>query len=453
MEYIVNTPCGKVRGVNSKENGIIAFKGIRYAYAERFDYPKQVKSWEGIYDASSYGACSYQPRSFYNEEEVPKKAFYFNEFRKGESYTYSEDCLFLNIFTPDVINVNSNLPVIIYIHGGGYKGGCGHEKHFDVPVWPKKGVIAVTINYRLGPLGFLVLEELKDKNGCVGNYGLYDQLTAIKWVKENISSFGGDPNNITIMGQSAGAMSVQQLSLSPLSKGLFQKAIMSSGGGINKILKTPKPEKNFAFWSKVKELCKATTIEEFKKVPVEDIFKAWDEAKKIVKGSMMPASPVIDGRLIVDSEEEIVKRNDQMQIPYMIGSNSEDLMSPFMHSMATRWCFLQTIPSYCYMFNQQLPGDNNGAWHSSDLWYFFGTHRSSWRPMTTGDDKLSDQMISYICNFAKTGDPNGEDLPKWLPTNKKTKEVMHFGSNESKMKKVKKSKLWINLFTKKAVGE
>lgn len=176
---------------------------LRYATAGRWEYPKQVTSWEGVYDATSYGNCSYQPRAFYNEEENLKKIFYYNEFRKGESYTYSEDCLFLNIWTPESATADSRLPVIFYIHGGGFTGGCGHEKHFDDPVWPTKGVMAVTINYRLGPMGFLCLPELTAEAGHSGNYGLYDQLCAMKWVKDNISAFGGDPEKITIMGQSA----------------------------------------------------------------------------------------------------------------------------------------------------------------------------------------------------------------------------------------------------------
>ena len=208
MDYIVNTPCGAVLGAKT-DKGIIAYKGIRYATAGRFEYPKQVTAWEGMYDGRNYGACAYQPRAFYNEEEMPKKIFYYNEFRKGEKYEYSEDCLFLNIFTPE--KIEKKLPVLIYIHGGGFTGGCGHEKHFDCPIWPKKGVIGVTLNYRLGPLGFAVLPKLQEEAGCTGNYGLYDQITAIAWVKNNIESFGGDPDNITIMGQSAGAMSVQQL--------------------------------------------------------------------------------------------------------------------------------------------------------------------------------------------------------------------------------------------------
>ena len=155
MDYIVNTPCGTLQGCAGRVPGTAAYKGIRYATAGRWEYPTQVTSWEGVYDATAYGNCSYQPRSFYDEELNEKKYFYYNEFRKGETYTYSEDCLFLNVFTPEDAKEGDNLPVLIYIHGGGFTGGCGHEKHFDGPVWPAKGVIGVTINYRLGPKGFV----------------------------------------------------------------------------------------------------------------------------------------------------------------------------------------------------------------------------------------------------------------------------------------------------------
>ena len=215
MDYIISTPCGQLQGGPGRVPGTAAYKGIRYATAGRWEYPKQVTSWEGIYDATRYGHCSYQPRAFYNEEEVPEKQFYYVEFRKGETYTYSEDCLFLNVFTPADAQPGDNLPVLVYIHGGGFTGGCGHEKHFDGPEWPTRGVIGVTLNYRLGPMGFVTLPELKEEAGYTGNYGLFDQMTAICWVKSNISAFGGNPENITIMGQSAGAMSVQQHSLSP----------------------------------------------------------------------------------------------------------------------------------------------------------------------------------------------------------------------------------------------
>ena len=169
MKYLIKTPCGELCGTATNKEGVIAYKGIRYATAGRFEYPREVTSWEGVYDATQYGACAYQPRAFYNEEEMPKKIFYYNEFRRGETYEYSEDCLFLNVFAPEKKS-EEKLPVLVYIHGGGFTGGCGHEKHFDVPVWPQKGMIGVTLNYRLGPLGFAVLPELKEEAGYTGNY-------------------------------------------------------------------------------------------------------------------------------------------------------------------------------------------------------------------------------------------------------------------------------------------
>lgn len=259
---------------------MIAYKGIRYATAGRWEYPVQVTHWDGVYDATQYRDCSYQPRAFYNEEEVPEKAFYFNEFRRGETYTYSEDCLFLNIWTPEGADENSKLPVLVYIHGGGYTGGCGHEKHFDGPIWPTKGVIAVTLNYHLGPIGFACLPELAEESGHTGNYGLYDQMTAIQWVRDNIEAFGGDPKQITIMGQSAGAMSVQQHCLSPLTDGLFSKAVMSSGGGVHKMMSVAPAESRYDFWHAVMEDCGCKTLEEFRALPIDKLFASWQKIKK-----------------------------------------------------------------------------------------------------------------------------------------------------------------------------
>ena len=451
MNYLINTPCGKIQGTKGNIEGVVAYKGIRYATASRFEYPKQVTSWEGVYDATKYGNCSYQPRAFYNEEEMKEKAFYYHEFRKGETYTYSEDCLFLNIWTPE--NNKEKLPVLIYIHGGGFTGGCGHELHFDGPIWPTKGVIGVTLNYRLGPLGFACFNEQKQNEGHTGNFGLYDQLTAIKWIKDNIEAFGGDPENITIMGQSAGAMSVQQHCLSPLSYDLFQKAIMSSGGGVSKLMATPKAEDRFEFWEKVMKETGCTSFDEFKKIPVDLLFTVWVRLKKEIKGAGMMASPIQDGILVVGNGTSIVKENKHHNIPYIMGSNAEDIIPPLIHGMAKKWCTLQEKPSYCYMFNHQLPGDDNGSWHSSDLWYWFGTLDHCWRPLTEQDYELSDRMTSYLTNFVKTGNPNGENLNTWDIQDKKQKKVMHFGNGITQMQKTKTSKLWVNMFTKEAVGE
>ena len=446
MEYIIKTPCGDLRGTKTKYEGVVAYKGIRYATAGRFEYPTEVTRWEGIYDATEYGACAYQPRSFYDEEQMPKKVFYYNEFRRGETYRYSEDCLFLNVFAPE--KSEGKLPVIVYIHGGGFTGGCGHEKHFDEPVWPTKGVIGVTLNYRLGPLGFAVLHELEAEAGKTGNYGLYDQLCAITWVKHNIAAFGGDPDNITIMGQSAGAMSVQQHCLSPLSKGAFSKAVMCSGGGISKVLTAAKPDKNYEFWKMIMEKCGAATLEEFRSVPVDKLYRVWQENKKASMGG--GCSPCIDGELVVGAGHELLAENKQHAIPYLIGTTSHDVMPPILYKMAKEWCQKQSAPAYLWFFERNLPGDNHGAWHSADLWYWFGTLENCWRPFDGKDRALAEEMSDRLCAFAKTAEPNSAGLPEWHSGGE---NALVFGDRDTKEGNPSMFKLWVTMFTNKAPGE
>jgi len=446
MDYIVSTPCGKLQGCAGKNPGTVAFKGIRYATAGRWEYPKQVTAWEGIYDATAYGACSYQPRAFYNEEENLKKIFYYNEFRKGETYTYSEDCLFLNVFTPDTAKEGDALPVLVYIHGGGFTGGCGHEKHFDEPIWPTKGMIGVTLNYRLGPMGFVCLPQLQKEAGLTGNYGLFDQMTAIRWVKDNIAAFGGDPENITIMGQSAGAASVQLQSTSPLTKGLFSKAVMSSGCGLGSMMST-KTEKACAFWQVVMDLCSCQTLEQFRALPVEKLFEAWQSAKKTVKGGNAAAFPIKDGKFAVEGATP-------HDIPYMAGSTSEDIAPPMLQGMTRKWIANRNKPGYTWYFNRRLPGDDKGAWHSADLWYWFGTLANSWRPMEQKDYALSQQMVDYLYNFACTGNPNKSgQLPTWIASGKGQNRVLMLGEQPTGMGKPRMLKMIATMLTNKAVGE
>ncbi|MBE6940439.1 MAG: carboxylesterase family protein [Ruminococcaceae bacterium] len=452
MEYLINTPCGTVQGTAGRVAGTAAYKGIRYATAGRWEYPRPVTHWEGVYDATRYGACSYQPRSFYNEEENLKKVFYYNEFRKGETYTYSEDCLFLNVFAPDNAQPGDRLPVLVYIHGGGFTGGCGHEKHFDGPVWPAKGVIGVTLNYRLGPMGFVCLPELKEEAGYTGNYGLYDQLAALQWVHDNIASFGGDPEAITIMGQSAGAMSVQQHCLSPLSEGMFRGAVMSSGGGVSRMLAAAPAEKHYAFWQTAMKNADCETLEQFRAIPPEKLFEVWNETKKQLR---TPGSfPCIDGRLVVGTGADLLAAGKQKNIHYMAGSTSEDMMPPILQSMSGKWCAAQKKSSYTWYFDRQLPGDDHGAWHSADLWYWFGTLENCWRPMEEKDAVLSRQMVEYLCNFVATGDPNGAGaLPRWEPTGAAQKKVLMMGEREPHMGKPSKLKMIKTMLTNHAPGE
>ena len=444
MEYIIHTPCGALQGCAGHIPGTAAYKGIRYATAGRWEYPKQVTAWEGLYDATEYGACSYQPRAFYDEEQNEKKYFYYNEFRKGETYTYSEDCLFLNVFTPESAKEGDRLPVLVYIHGGGFTGGCGHEKHFDGPVWPKHGIIGVTINYRLGLMGFACLPQLKEEAGFTGNYGLYDQLTAIRWVKDNIAAFGGDPENITIMGQSAGAASVQLLCQSPMAEGLFQKAVMSSGCGLGSML-SGKMDSSMNAWQELMKRCGCENLEQFRAVPPETLFSVFQSCKKEIKGGSM-VFPVVDGRF--RTENPVIAN-----IPYMAGSTSEDMAPPILQTMTRKWISAREQPSYTWYFDRQLPGDDCGAWHSSDLWYWFGTLENCWRPMEKKDYALSAQMIGYLVNFCRTGNPNGAGLPQWVASDASQKKVLRLGEKKTHMCKPSMLKMIKTMLTNKAVGE
>ena len=448
--YIVKTPCGEIRGTACRLEKVVAFKGIRYATAGRWEYPKQVTHWEGVYDATEYGSCAYQPRTFISEQDNPNKKFYFKEFREGMDYTYSEDCLFLNIWKPENAKEGDNLPVLFYIHGGGFTGGCSNEKNFDDPIWAQKGIIAVSINYRLGPLGFAVLPELKEEVGKTGNYGLYDQLCAMKWVRDNISAFGGDPDAITVMGQSAGAMSIQHHCFSPLSKGLFRGAVMSSGGGVQSFLAPSSAEKKYDFWHGVMEIAGVTTLEEFRALDVAKLFEVWKIGQKQLK-SPMSCFPCIDGELIVDDECKLYKKGAQHDISYMAGSTSHDMMPPFMYSMSKKWCESQKKKSYTWFFDRVLPGETYGAWHSSDLWYWFDTLDNGWRPWAEKDRRLAEMMSDYLVNFVKTGNPNGANLPKWESA-QDSKKALFMGENEPKMSNPSSIKLWHTMITNKNVG-
>ena len=244
-------------------------------------------------------------------------------------------------------------------------------------------------------------------------------------------------------------MSVQQHCLSPLSEGLFQKAVMSSGGGVSKMLSAAPAEKQYAFWQAAMKKAGCENLEQFRAIPPEKLFTVWQETKKEVKGG--GCFPCIDGELVVGSGAELLAAGKQKKIPYLTGSTSEDMMPPIIGSMAKKWAAAQPVKSYTWFFDRQLPGDDNGAWHSSDLWYWFGTLNSCWRPMEEKDYTVSKTMVGYLCNFAKTGDPNGEGLPKWEAADQG--KVLMVGEGETRMGKPNPLKLIYTMLTNKAVGE
>lgn len=418
----LTTKCGKIKGIE-KEN-ILEFRGVRYGEpVGRWEYPVLTTHWDGTFDATYHKECSYQRRSFEPDEDC--NAFYHNEFRRGLTFTYSEDCFFLGIQTPKKAE---NAPVVLYIHGGSFTGGSYNESHIDGTKLAENGVIFVAMNYRLGPYGFCAHPELTDENGVCGNYGLFDQMTAIEWVKQNIASFGGDPNNITIMGQSAGAMSVDIHLTNPMLKGYFKNAFLMSGTALErKLIKPMTPEKNKKFWDVILQNANCKTMAELKKVDPKTLYYAWFDACKTVKVSMAYTMPVFDGKLL---RKEDFKLKNIPDIPYVIGMTTNDMI-PYVLVIANRAWAKRAYrhnqnPCYLYDFDRPLPGDDKGTWHCSDMLYAFSTLHISWRPFEDIDRKVEKQMSGMLAAFAKTGNPNCEELPKWEGSYKK---VMHFSEN------------------------
>lgn len=442
MNYIVKTPCGTVSGTKCKREGIIAYRGIRYGIAGRWELPLEVISWDGTIDGSLWGACAPQARAFSDESKMPKKQFYHREFRQGVDFEYSEDCLMLNIWTPERCVVSTaleqlkgqgaykeKLPVIVYIHGGNFVSGSSNELPFQDPVWPMYDVIAVTINYRLGPLGFAAMPEFNDGDDIITNFGLYDQRVALSWIKHNISAFGGDPDNVILMGQSAGAMCVTHHMLSPLSQNLFSKVVMSSGGGLSPFT-APKPaEDMYEFWHEVMDELEAEDLDCLRKIPVQDLYNAYDVVCQRNKGLGNICFPLLDGKFITEDENVLIDRYRNMQMPMIIGCNTEDFVAPVFEKMAGDFAKKSKVPefTYQYQFKRFLPGDDYGAFHSADLWYWFGTLDNSWRPFEDVDYNISNIMVKFLTNFAKFGDVNGDinslyidtknnELPQWKPS-------------------------------------
>ena len=243
-------------------------------------------------------------------------------------------------------------------------------------------------------------------------------------------------------------MCVQQHCLSPLSKGLFHKAVMCSGGGVNGRLTVTAPDKKYDFWRMIMEKCGAETLEQFRKVPADLLFKVWDENRTAINRG--GSAPCIDGELIVGVDSELFKAGKQHYIPYMIGTTGRDIIPPILYSMAKDWCKKQPEPSYLWFFDRNLPGDDKGSWHSSDLWYWFGTLDNCWRPFTEKDKALSEEMLSRLCAFAKNSVPDAEGYINWQSGGEK---ALVFSDEDTKEGDPSVIKSWITMFTNKAPGE
>lgn len=442
----IQTTKGLIEGVQG--DGYTVFKGVPYAKPPvgelRWKAPQEMDAWEGVFTADKFGKITVQD---FPDPAHPIMGSFNKEFYADPAYRpeMSEDCLYLNIWVPDN-SEGQKLPVAFWIHGGGFGGGYSSEIEFDGEAYCRKGVILVTVEYRCNVFGFLAHPWLDAENekGISGNYGILDQLAALNWVYENAKSFGGDPQNITVFGQSAGSMSTQILVSSDLTKGKIAKAIMQSGISCKVAMDGTPTLADAEEFGKVfmDECTNVKNIVELRAMTTEQLHGAHGKfnAKMWKRGAGLVLVPNMDGYLLKETVKEVWKQGKMRQIPYMTGTVIDDLLAKpedveeKKTGLLMEQCKLWSLkceetyqaPSYVYFFAHELPGDNWGAFHSSELWYTFGTLGRCWRPMDEHDYEISEQMVTYWTNFMKTGKPEAEGTDEWRPYSKEDSYIKKF---------------------------
>lgn len=422
---ILETSLGNIKGIE-EENSYV-YLGIPYAKAERFRYATLVDSFgKDAFDATKPGPACIQKRCYYAHLEIPERMFYHKEFREGIEFRYSEDCLNMNIYTP---KKKGRYPVMVFIHGGGFDSGANSESAFDGDIYAKNGIVSVFIQYRVGVFGYFCHEDIEKEYQHDGNFGLDDQVKALQWVKRHIQDFYGNPDDITIMGQSAGAMSIQSMLLSERCKGLFSKVIMMSGGGKFPSMATPKPvEERRKYWLEVMKACHCSTLDEMRRIEDKKIFDALEIVKPKRKDNQISTMTMVDHYYLPDTQEVLFRK--KIDVPCIIGFTNNDMYTIILAHMAMK--YQKKNGCYCYYFDVDAKGDNNKAFHSSDLRYVFHTLDKSWRPYDEKDDQTSLTMVTYFTNFIKTGNPNKEGLPVWK---KETGKALRFTASGIRMSK------------------
>ncbi|MBL8514649.1 MAG: carboxylesterase family protein [Betaproteobacteria bacterium] len=448
----VRIESGLVRGVQS--GGLGVFKGVPFAappVAERrWQPPAPPESWKGVRDASSFAPACMQSGVSMPGEPAP---------------AINEDCLYLNVWTPNA-QARKPAPVLVWIHGGGWTNGATSMPLYAGGALAQQGIVVVTIAYRLGVLGFLAHPELsREGGGRSGNYGLQDQIAALKWVQRNIGAFGGDPKQVTIAGQSAGGMSVSLLMASPAAEGLFHRAIAQSGGVFEPVQLAPHyllkiAEKQGAKFAKA---LGAESAEQLRALPA---------ARLIGPESVALSHPVIEPEILPVTPYEAYRGQRQHDVPLLLGTNAEEgtafvarseikaagfaagvakqfgQLPPtilaaypsvndeeaarsrinletdlrFGWNMLT-WARLHAAqaktPVHYYRFAHQPPFPAHtpyaawGASHFAELWYMFGAQAQENWPWTREDKLLSSAMLDYWAAFVRTGDPNGAGRATW----------------------------------------
>ena len=468
---------GQVQGVATDIAGVTAYKGIPYAAPPlgdlRWKAPQPVVPWDGVKVCDRFGHPSFQA--------VHYPGGYTLEWGYGEEAPFSEDCLYLNVWTTAPGKTDAKLPVAYWIHGGGYREGWGSEPEFDGEEFAAHGVVLVSINYRLGVFGFLAHPELaaESPNGVSGNYGVLDMIQGLKWVKENIAQFGGDPDNVMIFGQSAGGGAVRTLVESPLARGLFNKAVIMSAGGMGGMgggrrpaaapaaPATPRPAARpsggrpmMSFGpqtlediqnnnKKILDWAGLTDLKKMRAAGTETIYALstiYAGANGFSGGNgffgggpALTGAPIVDGYVSLKSFDEAAMDGSLADVPYMMGFTKDDMgnMTDGIAAFALNR-EEKGNKCYAYQFARPLPDDGSqkeyvltGAFHSSDLWYVFKSLKHCWRPWTKGDWDLAEKQVTYWANFCKYGDPNGKDGGDWAPYTKENPKFMIFKLNEA----------------------
>ena len=456
---------GTVKGIPAADPRITAFKGIPFAAPpvgeNRWRAPQPVIPWEG-----ELSCHTFKPISMQHVPGLDPNNIYTREWNVDPEIPMSEDCLYLNVWTP-AKTADEKLPVYVWYFGGGLREGNPAEMEFDGERIARRGIVVVTVNYRLNVFGFLAHPQLtKEQPDAPANFGHLDQQAGTRWVKRNIAAFGGDPDNITIGGQSAGGGSVCAQLTSPQNEGLFRRAIIQSGimvgvyGGFfaakNRTFADAEAQGEKFF-----EFLGVKTLEEARKIDAvtlrdkceafggmfgtcpDGVFQVGDATTNIMLGKRWPVPLMITRTtnefatgLMADSKEEfrakaekIFGENAQRFLNICSGETGEAVKNSFANGLECAvWALARQNkklgkqdPLYYAVFDAEIPGwDHPGTFHSVDLWFYFETLAKCWRPFVGKHYDLARKMCNYWANFIRSGDPNGKDadgsdMPEWKP--------------------------------------
>ena len=438
----VTVDTGTLEGLDTA--GVMVFRGIPYAAPPvgelRWRPPQPAAHWSGVRDASKLGHNCVQHQPYSD----------IDPFAAG----VSEDCLYLNVWTPPPASrlpppasrlpppaSRLPLPVLIWIHGGGFWAGFGGEERHNGAPLAKKGAVVVTLNYRLGPFGFLAHPALASESPhhAAGNYGLLDQIAALQWVQRNIARFGGDPSRVTIFGESAGGMSVGSLIASPLAKGLFQRAILESGPGVGGTGVSPR------------DTVRAIA---FRFAEALGVYGAGADAARHLRAlspdTLLATSlhigppgaprffPAVDGWVLPHPVDSAIALGAANIVPVIAGSNrdeGDEWMAAPSRAFA-RLTSARGVPTYMYIFSRV--GDDSvnrkrGAYHSAEITFVFGRPHPILASAGTSsyDSTVAEAMSDYWVAFATSGDPNGQPTagkwPRWPRYNASTDALLEIG--------------------------